>query len=694
MGDAMRAAWEDWLAAECAAQPLLLVLEDLHWGDAATVRLIDATLRNLRDRPLLLLVLARPEVHARFPGLWAEREGHLIKLGPLVRKASEQLVRDALGKNEPADLVTRIVDRADGNPFYLEELIRAVAAGRGDAFPDSVLGTVEARLDAEESEAKRVLRAASVFGDRFSTRGVAALLGGEQYLEEASAWLEILTGRELIIQVSTPFLIDDTGYLFRHALVREAAYATLTEADRALGHRLAGAWLEQIGHSDALAMAEHFSRGDEPARAVRWYRRAAEQALEADDLPAVLERVERGVASGASGEDLGALRLVEAEAHTWRGDGALAEQCSVEATTLLTPGWAAWFNAGSKAVLAAGKQGGYDRVERWVAMASAPFVAQAEPAAPADGRLSAQISCLCWCTVELILGGRYAAADALIQALEPTDGLDAEAAAMLQQTRAFRASAAGDSGRCLEGLQAALTAFERAGDRRNACATRGNIGFILAELGDFAGAEDALRGARSSADRMGLYDISATALHNLGPVLAYRGDIEEARRLEQQAIETFQRQGSLRFEGIARTYLARIELLAGDGAAAEREARAAADALMAAPPLRAAALAVLARSLLAVRRTDEALEAAHEAFSLLESLGSLEEGEALVRLVYAETLTAGGKEGDFFAVITEARERLLTRAVRIGDQRWRERFLTQVPDNAQTLALARAVGKP
>src|SRR5262249_37120765 len=210
MGDAMRAAWEDWLTAECKAQPVVLIIEDLHWADAATVRMIDATLRNLRDLPLLVLVLARPEVHARFPGLWDERDVQAIKLGPLSHKASEQLVRGALVGAGP-DVVAKIVERADGNPFYIEELIRAVAAGRGDVFPDSVLGTVEARLDATGAEAKRILRAASVFGARFSKRGVAALLGGERHMEEAAAWLEGLAARELITATRAPAGGDHGG---------------------------------------------------------------------------------------------------------------------------------------------------------------------------------------------------------------------------------------------------------------------------------------------------------------------------------------------------------------------------------------------------------------------------------------------------------------------------------------------------
>ena len=93
MGDQMRRAWEDWLAAECGAQPVVLVLEDLHWGDLPTVRFVDAALRNLRDQPLFVLALARPEVHEHFPRLWAERDVSEIRLGELGRKAAERLVR-------------------------------------------------------------------------------------------------------------------------------------------------------------------------------------------------------------------------------------------------------------------------------------------------------------------------------------------------------------------------------------------------------------------------------------------------------------------------------------------------------------------------------------------------------------------------------------------------------------------------
>jgi tetratricopeptide (TPR) repeat protein len=243
---------------------------------------------------------------------------------------------------------------------------------------------------------------------------------------------------------------------------------------------------------------------------------------------------------------------------------------------------------------------------------------------------------------------------------------------------------------CLEGLRAALAGFEQVEDRRNACIARGNLGFILAELGELEGAEEALRAALVTADRMGLHDAAAVTRHNLGHVLSRRGRSEEARRLLRQSIETFERQRAPRSEGLTRVYLAQAELRAGDPAAAELEARAAADLLLAIPSAHAVAVAVLARALLGQGRSAEALEAAFTGYAELCDLGSIEEGEALVRLVYAEALDAAGRRDDCTAALVEARVRLLVRASRIRDPAWRERFLSNVHDNARTLELWRA----
>jgi tetratricopeptide (TPR) repeat protein len=684
MGDAMRRSWEDWLLAECAAHPVLLLLEDLHWGDLGTVSFIDAALRNLRDQPLMVLALARPDVHARFPDLWNGREMQVIRLSPLSKRASEKLVREALGTGVTDAIVEQIIARADGNAFYLEELVRAAAAGRHEGLPDSVIGMVQARLDAEGVQARRVLRAASVFGERFSCGGVSALLGGESELPDVTEWLELLSGRELVARAATAERRGDVEFTFTHALVREAAYAMLTQDDRVLGHRLAGAWLEEAGASDVMALAEHFRRGEEPGRAVRWYERAAEQALKANDLTAAIERAELGISCGAVGEDAGALRLIEAEGHVWRGEFAEAERRALEAAAARAPGSASWLRAVGSAIVSAAKQGKLDVVEEQVRR-----VSQVQPEAGGRG---AQISCLAWGATYLIFGGRTAAADQLMALVsEISRGLpdiDPQAQALMHQVRSFRASAAGDLGGCLNGMEAALVAFEQAGDLRNACMVRSNLGYMYCELGDFARAEVAMRQALAAAERMGLREVSAAVQHNLGRVLGVSGQMAEGARLEREAIASFGKQGEPRLEGVARTYLSEILVASGDYAAAEKEAALAAESLRVAPSLRVAALGALARARLGRGDADGGLEAAREAHAELTVLGEIEEGESSVRLCYAEALSQNGAVEEARAALETARERLLARAARIEEPSWRHRFLHDVPVNARILALA------
>jgi predicted ATPase len=178
MSEQMRRAWMDFLEAETAVRPVLLVLEDLHWGDFGTVRFIDTALRERSQQPWMVLALARPEVFEVFPKLWAERQNvQEIKLKELGRKAGERLVRQVLGESVGLVSIERMVMQAEGNAFFLEELIRAVAEVKGATLPETVLAMVETRLGGLALEARRVLRAASVFGEVCWEGGVTTLLG-------------------------------------------------------------------------------------------------------------------------------------------------------------------------------------------------------------------------------------------------------------------------------------------------------------------------------------------------------------------------------------------------------------------------------------------------------------------------------------------------------------------------------------
>src|SRR6185369_12867393 len=105
--------------------------EDLHWGDFGTVQFLDTALRECSGRPWMVLALARPEVFEVFPRLWADRRNvQEIRLRELGRKAGERLVRQVLGDSVGPETMEHLVQQADGNTFYLEELIRAAAEGK------------------------------------------------------------------------------------------------------------------------------------------------------------------------------------------------------------------------------------------------------------------------------------------------------------------------------------------------------------------------------------------------------------------------------------------------------------------------------------------------------------------------------------------------------------------------------------
>src|SRR5262249_31308851 len=163
--------------------------------------------------------------------LWSERDAQEIRLRPLTRSASERLVRQALGPMVEPDLVARLVDHAEGNPFYLEELIRATVERGGAGLPPTVVAMVQARLGGLLDDERRILRAASVFGEVFWPDGVAALLGGALPPSAVATMLAALVEHELVVVRPDSGFAGNKELAFRHALLREAAYAMLTHDD-------------------------------------------------------------------------------------------------------------------------------------------------------------------------------------------------------------------------------------------------------------------------------------------------------------------------------------------------------------------------------------------------------------------------------------------------------------------------------
>ncbi len=301
MSAQMRAAFIDFLAAASARNPVLIVLEDLHWGDRPTVQFLDQALHDLDGRPIFVLALARPEVHDMFPKLWVERRSLELRLMQLGRKAIDKLSRHVLGDSVDLETIERLARLSEGNAFYLEELLRATVEATGSELPETVVAMVQSRLAALDSESRRLLRAASVFGEVSWTGGISALLGAERSTPVRELLVDVIA-RELLIRRTNSRFPGEEEYAFRHALLREGAYTMLTAEDRVLGHRLAGQWLEDHGEHDALVLAEHFEKGGDGERAGRHYLRAATQVHTASDTAAALVYARRGLACGVSGE--------------------------------------------------------------------------------------------------------------------------------------------------------------------------------------------------------------------------------------------------------------------------------------------------------------------------------------------------------------------------------------------------------
>ncbi|HEY4116549.1 MAG TPA: serine/threonine-protein kinase PknK, partial [Byssovorax sp.] len=677
MSDQVARAWETFVEAEAAAQPLVILLEDAHWGDGPSMELLDASLRALEQRPLFIVAIARPELRDLFPRLWEGRPVSELRLSELTRKAAEKLVRAVLPYADDR-VVVRVIGQASGNAFYLEELMRAVASGKSK-LPETVLAMVEARLDALDADARRVLRAASVFGQVCWRGGVAALIGAD-LKPELLAKLDALVEGEVLARRGDTRFPGQVEYVFRQSIVREAAYAMLTEADRTLGHELAARWLESVGEVEAVILAEHHERGGNPGRAAEIFLHAAREARDANDLSGAIARAEQGVACGATGALLGHLRLVQAEAHRWRDENGELAAAAEEALANLPAGEGPYYAALGELAT------GYARIGQTDALAEIGARLVDETLGNDEQEKTRTIARV---TNYVVYQGLHDLGRRLIAKLDRLETAgNPSLAALVHTSRATWLLQRGDVSGALGETRAAVAMHELAGDARNACFQRSNLGGSLTEMGLLEEAIAELRAARAAGVAGKLRFVELVAALNLGLALAYHGELDEARATLAELVQRPSELPTARIAGGARVYYAITCCLAGDFGAAEQVARGALASTASSLPLHAFALGAVARAELGQLKRASALLEAERAYSILEQLGSLDAGDAFVRLTHAEVVYASGDAPRAARLIGAAELRLRARAELIADPVMRASFLARVPENAATLARA------
>ncbi|UQA63046.1 serine/threonine-protein kinase [Polyangium aurulentum] len=681
--DWLHRAFVDFLSAACAARPVLLVLEDLHWGDLPSVRLFDVALRDLQQKSLLILALARPEVHDRFPRLWVGRHLQAIQLKELSRKASERLVRQVLGEGVGAGTIERIVAQAGGNAFYLEELIRAASEGRDGELPETVVAMVQSRLGALDDEDRKILRAASIFGETFPAGGVAELLGTSDHAGLVRERLATLAARELLTERPGGRFPGEHELSFRHALLADGAYAMLTEEDRVLGHRLAGAWLEAHGERDGFVLARHFDRGEEGTRAARHYLAASEGALISGDMDAALAGARRGLEL-SSGEERGTFLGLLCEVHAWMSDFESSVRYGREAARHALPGSVAW-QRGMLARLHDATHGGDP--------AELPEIVEAlrttDPTADALV-LSSFVTAVS--AIYLLEDGHLALAARLIERMDelaagPFRGepIPTGWSHLAHANHAYAALEDPWTGH-LE-AQRGLASIGGLGHARYEALAGHYVSAGLWYLGAHHEARRNMEARLSGHPLLGT--LAGHPLFCLAGVLVELGALDEAKATAERLIAFGKARGVPTDEGLGRWALASALLRAGELDAAEREAGVALEWLARSPVDQPGARATLAAILLAAGRHDEALDAAARALAQYEAqrVASFLRG-GTVHLVHAQALVASRRHDEARAAIARAEGRLLAIASKIGDPGRRKTFLEDVPENAATRALA------
>ncbi len=686
MAAQVRRAWVDFVCAEARTAPLLLVLEDLQWADLPSLRLVDAALRAAVELPLMVVGVGRAEIHDLLPHLWAERGVQEVRVGPLTRRAVESLATHCLGERADAAVCARIVERAGGNAFFLEEMILSVASGRGVGLPGTVLAMVHARLGALDAEARRVLRAASVFGERFWRGGVASLLGDERD-PRTSEWLTALEDRELIVPVPDGRFEGDQEYVFQSAQLRDAAYGMLTDADRALGHRLAAAWLERAGETDATVLGEHLERGNAPARAAVWYLDAARGALHAHELGGVLARAERGIACGATGQCLGGLLRLQAEAHRWRGENASAVRCGGDAMRVLVPADPERLYALRDTLVGCGRLGDRDALVTLLDPLRAPAASPLLRPVHASARAAAGVAALDV--------GALDEARALIDSLDDAVDLDdPDLRGEVLRARAALALLDGEPGTHLALLEEAALRFEESGNLREMCELRVAVGRGRQILGMHQRSLGPLREARAAATRLGLHHVGAVAELHLATAAWSEGQFEDARAGFERAVERALAQGTRRLLGRARAMRARVLTAQGELDVAVGEGEQAARLLDALPYDAPWAWACVGEAQLARRDVERALATTGYAVQRLDAGGAVCIEEAFVWLTHIDALTLAGRLDDARAAVAWALSRVNARAERIANPVWRDAWFGLVREHARLVNLQAQLRSP
>ncbi|MEK7468425.1 MAG: adenylate/guanylate cyclase domain-containing protein [Planctomycetota bacterium] len=553
-GDPLRAAsetrraWSLWFESRARNHPVLLYLEDIHWADPGTLALLEHLAAGLRGKGVGILATARP-------GVATPAGFEKFPLDEIAAADATDLARRVAGAGIDEATLAAVVAQAGGHPLYIEELARHLSSGSGGA-PSSLAAVLVARLDTLPAETKETLKIASVFGRVFWLGLLESLGGSAASLEEAAV-------RGLVASHPSSLLPGERELVFRHALIREAAYGLLPKRERTRLHAAAAQSLEARRDAGrgvlSLAAAQREAAGDAAGAARDWIQGSLEAA--------------RALAFGeAESAARDAVRLDPTDcnrvmlAEQLRAGGNFREACEEARKVIARAGAAPADAARADAVTS-------DALYALSDFAGSLAVGQRALASPPDEdfRRGAAIQVM----RALINQNRVEEASAIAVAEEPRLRATRDRAHLmaLLSLRAQILWIRGDRVDTVRLITEAISLAREIGDERHAAAYLGNLGLSLHVAGDLPASlgafEESLQLQRRIGDRWGI----AKTLGNMGTTVYFMDRHEEAQRLFSESLELSGAIGHRAGVAVALAGLSNISLDYGNLEEAERLSR-------------------------------------------------------------------------------------------------------------------------
>jgi len=530
--------------AIAAIDPVMVQLEDLHWADEGSLDFVNHLAQACRDSPILIVCAARPALLERRP-LWGSGQGNheRIDLAPLARRSSRELADALLQKLAQPYIALRelITGGAEGNPFYMEELTKmliddGVIVVGSDVWqvmperlarvhvPPTLVGVLQARVDALPPEEKLALQVASVVGHVFWADALAAI---DPRLVDA---LPALMARELVYGRETTAFEGIGEYVFKHNVLHQVTYESVLKRDRRERHGRCAEWLvAQTGErvSEHLGLiANHYEKAGDLAHAALYFRRAADDAIESYANEAALDHLARALALTAQDDFGGRFELVRLRIDVLSAMGKRDEQrAAAEELALL----AERLDDDGRRALAAGRLARHAFFTADYQRACAEGERGARLGAASVDRFAGLEAHSCWADALRMLGRHD---EALVQA-ERLAALAVELGddtAYLQIVSSLWGIAVdrGQYGVALEHFRRGLAFWRDRGDRAREGAVLGSMGDVQRCLGNFREAIDLGHAAAKIYREIGITVQEALALINVATALRLDGRATEA----------------------------------------------------------------------------------------------------------------------------------------------------------------------